>query len=165
MPSLKAAFIQARAGLFKELITDCKVGNNLDTDVENPKTRSYKALWDTGATDSGITKKVARECGLIATDKTIVYTPSGEYYPDVYLVDIYLPSNVLISQVHASEIEPQKSLENESLDVLIGMDIISQGDFAVSNFQNRTMFAFRYPSMAHIDGPSFFLEHSDEGEG
>lgn len=164
MPSLKTAFLQISRGIVRELITDCQVGNNLDKDAKDPETKSYKALLDTGATDSGITKKVAEECGLIATDKAMVQFPSGMQECDVYLVDIYLPENVLISRVRASEIEPQESLENEPLDVLIGMDILSQGDFAMSNFQNRTMFAFRYPSMADIDAEAFFLEHSDGEE-
>ena len=33
----------------------------------------------------------------------------------------------------------------------IGMDIICAGDFAVNNFNGRTMFSFRYPSMKEAD--------------
>jgi len=36
-------------------------------------------------------------------------------------------------------------------DVLIGMDIISLGDFAVTNFQEKTVFTFRIPSVERID--------------
>jgi hypothetical protein len=36
-------------------------------------------------------------------------------------------------------------------DLLIGMDIIRSGDFAVSNYQNRTIFSFRCPSLEEID--------------
>ena len=36
-------------------------------------------------------------------------------------------------------------------DVLIGMDIITQGDFAVTNRCGRTKFSFRFPSQADID--------------
>ena len=36
-------------------------------------------------------------------------------------------------------------------DVLIGMDIISQGDFAVTNHGGITKFSFRMPSVTHID--------------
>ena len=41
----------------------------------------------------------------------------------------------------------------------IGMDIISQGDFAVSNFNGTTVFTFRPPSKATID---FVKEMADE---
>jgi len=36
------------------------------------------------------------------------------------------------------------------------MDVISLGDFAVTNFNGKTMFSFRTPSMAEID----FTKHS-----
>ena len=37
------------------------------------------------------------------------------------------------------------------IDVLIGMDIINRGDFAVSNRNGKTMFSFRIPSMSDFD--------------
>ena len=36
-------------------------------------------------------------------------------------------------------------------DVLIGMDIIGTGDFAVTNLNGLTKFSFRVPSLEHID--------------
>ena len=36
-------------------------------------------------------------------------------------------------------------------EVLIGMDIISLGDFAVTNLNNKTWFTFRMPSVARLD--------------
>lgn len=35
--------------------------------------------------------------------------------------------------------------------MLIGMDIINKGDFAVSNYQNKTVFSFRMPSESLMD--------------
>lgn len=43
-------------------------------------------------------------------------------------------------------------------DVLIGMDIISNGDFAVTNKDNKTVFTFRIPSIVYID----FVKDSKE---
>jgi hypothetical protein len=42
-------------------------------------------------------------------------------------------------------------------DVLIGMDIISRGDFALTHKEGKTVFSFRYPSLATID--FFASEH------
>ena len=39
----------------------------------------------------------------------------------------------------------------QGIDVLIGMDIISMGDFAVSNFDGKTQFSFRIPSQEHVE--------------
>ena len=36
-------------------------------------------------------------------------------------------------------------------DVLIGMDIISKGDFCVTNFQGKTVLTFRVPSCSEFD--------------
>ena len=36
-------------------------------------------------------------------------------------------------------------------DVLIGMDIISKGDFSISNYGGHTVFSFRSPSMGTTD--------------
>ena len=40
---------------------------------------------------------------------------------------------------------------NQGLGVLIGMDIITAGDFAVSNYNGTTMFSFRIPSQKKTD--------------
>ena len=39
---------------------------------------------------------------------------------------------------------------SEQWDVLIGMDIINLGDFAVSNHNGKTTFSFRMPSVDEI---------------
>ncbi len=39
----------------------------------------------------------------------------------------------------------------QGIDVLIGMDIISNGDFAVSNYDGKTYFSFRLPSQEHVE--------------
>ena len=39
----------------------------------------------------------------------------------------------------------------QGIDVLIGMDIISKGDFAVSNYNGKTQFSFRLPSQEDVD--------------
>jgi len=41
--------------------------------------------------------------------------------------------------------------ELTGFDILIGMDIINKGDFAISNRNGKTMFSFRYPSMTDFD--------------
>ena len=43
------------------------------------------------------------------------------------------------------------ALAGEQDDVLIGMDIINLGDFAVSNVEGSTCFTFRMPSLEEFD--------------
>ena len=75
-----------------------------------------------------------------------VHTASAEVDAEVYLVNIGLPNGVgfLHVQVTKGTIAP-------GVDVLIGMDIINQGDFTVTNKGGITVFSFRYPSAIHID--------------
>ena len=40
---------------------------------------------------------------------------------------------------------------NGPADVLIGMDIIGSGDFAVTNSENKTVMTYRIPSVSRID--------------
>jgi len=66
---------------------------------------------------------------------------------NTYLLDVVLPNNIVVSEVLVcdSEIGAQK------IDVLIGMDVILLGDFAVSNYQGETTFTFRIPSQKKTD--------------
>ena len=105
------------------------------------------ALWDTGATNSCVSDAVVTSLGLIPTGYVPIRTPSGSLNVGTYSVDISLPNGVDIDglMVCGSEIGKQ------GLGLLIGMDIISKGDFAVSNYNGKTVFSFRIPSKSTLD--------------
>lgn len=111
------------------------------------------AIWDTGATGTVITQAVVDACGLKPTGMIKTYDASGEKDSETYLVSVTLPNTVRFHSVKAIN-----GVLNDA-DVLIGMDIIGQGDFAVTNFKGQTKFSFRMPSKAHID---FVAEHKRE---
>lgn len=113
---------------------------------QRPQPKEYRAIWDTGATNSVITKKVVTELSLQPISITRVQHGGGESDRPVYLVNILLPNNVGFSEMRVTEGDIHGDYE-----VLIGMDIIGSGDFAVTNKDNKTMFSFRYPSIEHID--------------
>ncbi|MBI4382812.1 MAG: SEC-C domain-containing protein [Nitrospinae bacterium] len=69
----------------------------------------------------------------------------GTKHVPLYKMCIYIPNGVYFDSVHVTEGEIAGG------DVLIGMDIISKGDFAVTNKENTTVFSFRIPSLEHID--------------
>jgi len=108
--------------------------------------KKFTAIWDTGATSSVITKRVANKCGLKPIGRAKVYHAKGEATTAVYLASIFLPSKVAFPQLRVIEGDIAGNIE-----VLIGMDIIGQGDFAVTNKDGRTTFSFRMPSMECID--------------
>ena len=75
------------------------------------------------------------------------HTPSGFGEFKIYMVDVILPNNVVIPDLEVSESE----IGLQGLGMLIGMDIMSKGDFALSNYNEKTKFTFRIPSKQHTD--------------
>lgn len=99
------------------------------------------ALWDTGATCTSISNDVVEKLGLIPIGSQTINTPSGSKTVGTYMIDIIL-SKVIVCD---------SDIGNQNLGLLIGMNIISLGDFAVNNFNNKTSFSFCIPSIKRID--------------
>lgn len=122
--------------------------------VESPITKNNveaNAIWDTGAMRSLITPGLAAKLNLKPVAKALMATPSDKnIQSNVFLISIHLPNRTTIINVQALEGTPN------SCDMLIGMDVITLGDFAVTNHNGKTMFSFRMPSMDEID----FTKHS-----
>ena len=117
--------------------------------------KKYNSIWDTGATGSVITKKVAQEFNLKPRGIVEIYTASGHEMANIYLVNIWLPGKVVFYNLRVTEGKLIGQCE-----VLIGMDIISAGDFAVTNYKGKTVFTFRVPSVGCID----FVKYSYPGK-
>ena len=107
--------------------------------------KKYIGIWDTGATNSVISQKVIDECGLIPTGMAMVHGATGSSLCETFLVSIFLPNKVVFPSIRVT-----KGVLAEC-EVLIGMDIINQGDFAITHNDGKTTFSFRYPSMQQID--------------
>lgn len=112
---------------------------------DQPPLIPFTAIWDTGATNSAITQNVVDACGLVATGIAQVHGVSGSSQVETYLVNLGLPDKVIFYGVRVTK------AQLPGADILIGMDIIVRGDFAVTNFNGATKFSFRVPSMASID--------------
>lgn len=108
--------------------------------------KRFLAVWDTGATNTVITARVAQDCDLKPTGMTQIYHAGGKTITHTCLVNIRLLNRVEVYQLRVT----QGSIGGQA-DVLIGMDIIGQGDFAVSNKDHKTVFSFRMPSVERID--------------
>ena len=124
--------------------------NKLCSDITiqyNEKTIDVKGQWDTGATNSCISNNVVEKLSLIPIGKKIMSTPSGKSERNTYLVDLLLPNHVKINDLEVID----SNIGEQGIGLLVGMDIIMQGDFAVSNYQNKTTFTFRHPSEKKTD--------------
>lgn len=108
--------------------------------------KMWTSIWDTGASTSCINKKIVDDLNLIPVGKKTISTANGITEALTYLVDIGLPNQLTISNILVSCAD----LGNDT-DILIGMDIIKYGDFAISNLNGKTTFSFRIPSLEERD--------------
>jgi predicted aspartyl protease len=146
---MSRAFTVLYGGLSRQLKTKVRVVPHTSQD-KGLLSVDWEALWDTGATNTVVSQKIVDDLGLPPISYCTAATPQGTYDAACYYVDVYLPNKVVIPKLQVM------GGKLTGFDVLIGMDIISLGDFAVTSHDNKTMFSFRCPSIAHLD----FTKHS-----
>jgi hypothetical protein len=100
-----------------------------------------RAMWDTGSTGCCISQNLADSLGLTSIASLDLVSAHGSKPSDVYILDILMPDGILVKNVIAAEIIP-----SGAFDMIIGMNIISLGDFAISNENGKTVMSFRLPS-------------------
>lgn len=147
--SYSAFTIQSSAGKIREIITSVKAASAAELQRifgGDTKTIPISALWDTGASSSCISKKVAAEIGLQPLGMAEVHTAGGIHTVPVYKIDVFLNDIIFYS------IEVTEFVGNGKFDMLVGMDIITLGDLAITNANGNTAVSFRIPPDAfHID--------------
>lgn len=105
------------------------------------------AIWDTGATRTAISERLAESMGITSVGYGIAHTANGQCRINEYLVKLELPGGVLSSTIRCSSFKA-----SDNVDVLIGMDLITTGDFAITNADGKTFVSFRIPpDYRHID--------------
>lgn len=141
------SFVTVNNGLARALINQVSVWDPVAIERPAPKDLPrFNAIWDTGATNTCISKRVAEQCGLEPTGMTTASGVSGVSNRSTYLISLMLPNKVGIENLRVIDADL-----GEGNDLLIGMDIISRGDFAVSSHGGQTVFSFRVPSAETID--------------
>jgi len=98
------------------------------------------AIVDTGATVCAITKRKARELGLIPTGEYPFTSTGGRGLFAMYVLDVIFPKGKVFENIEVSEMS-----DDEECDFLIGMNIISQGDMALTRVDGIAAFSFRVP--------------------
>jgi predicted aspartyl protease len=105
------------------------------------------ALVDTGATNTSISDRLAKNLGLRVIEQCRVDAAGGAHIANVYSIDVLLRSMVTFKNIRSTEF-----VENDMFDIIIGMDILTQGDLAITNHDHRTVVSFRVPpDSKHID--------------
>ena len=138
------AFTLSENSIVKRLKTNVHIFDKyINQDINSIE--KWIAIWDTGATTTCITAKVASELGLIPTGTAKTSTAGGVKECNTYCIDVLLPNNILINNLTVFEVHLNDG------DVLIGMDVIKFGDFSISNYNGQTKLSFRIPSVQETD--------------
>jgi len=141
------SFTTKYSGHVNQLVNEVGVAIAFDDNNDRPASANmYKGHWDTGATNTLISDRVATECILKPLGFTQVQTPSGSHESPTFFVSVWLPNRVVIQHVKVTQ-----GILPGNVDLLIGMNIIGVGDFAVNNKDGFTSFSFRIPSMERVD--------------
>jgi len=102
-----------------------------------------KALWDTGAVVTCIKSNLWKRLQLYSLDaaSNVVLTGvGGEVVANYSIINLFLTPNLEIEYCPVYMIDFPGDAE-----ILIGMDIINLGDFAISNTDSKTSFSFVLP--------------------
>lgn len=140
-------FTQRSSDTMEAIITECKICPPVDfANGEMPSKvyTSQNAMWDTGATNTLISPRIVKALGLKPFGKSGISSANGIVETNTYLVHVGIPSGSVVTNILALEDE------NDDYEVVIGMDIISRGDFAFSNHEGHSTFSFRIPSQEEI---------------
>lgn len=140
-------------GRQRELRCDVVVQPLVGDGMLNDANCVCSGIWDTGATNSAIDGKVVEKLSLKPIDQVMTSTANGMRVSNVYLIQITILDRIM-KVINVTE----ASLNNA--DMLIGMDVIGDGDFAIStDRKSGDMFlSYQVPSQGKID----FVERSNQ---
>ena len=96
-------------------------------------TQVSSMVWDTGATNTLISSQVVDALELVPLEESLVEGVGGIVKSLVYEISLYLANDIVFKNVKAlcSDIG--------DYDLVVGMDIIAQGDFVVSNKDRKSV--------------------------
>lgn len=148
------AFTRRFPSVVDNVVTECFVYSpeEIKRGERVRRLKLNRSLWDTGASSSLITKAAVDALGLTPIGQSeISGVNAGAEFKKTYLVHVGLPTGDVVTDVLASE------FDSEDYDFIVGMDIIQNGDFAVTNMNDATTFSFMIPSMNEIDFETVLL--------
>ncbi len=132
------------------VVLEVKLGFSINIAEFSGRTKidfSTRALIDTGANRSCISRRLASVCQLVPVSYMSVRSAQGISEANVYSADIKLPSEISFKNVPVMEFNG-----GSDFDVILGMDILSQGDIAITNADGQMLFSMRVPpDTEHID--------------
>ena len=126
---------------YTELVDAILTPVELFSDVYDEITRCLtNALWDTGAMISVISPEIVSKLDLVIVDAIQIAGINGVSMAEVAIISIRFPNGAVIQDIRVA-ICPM-SPGNE---MIIGMDVITQMDIAITNGGRQTQISFAIP--------------------
>jgi len=101
---------------------------------------STDALWDTGASVSAITPDIMNKLNVTPVDKKTIAGIHSTQVVDIVYITVELPNGVIKKNIEAAVCNIPSNVG-----MILGMDIILLGDFALSNGNSQTLLSFAAP--------------------
>jgi pectate lyase len=101
---------------------------------------STEALWDTGASMSAITPDIMTKLKVTPVDKKTIAGIHSTQIVDIVYITVELPNNVIKRNIEVAVCNIPSNVG-----MILGMDIILLGDFALSNGNSQTLLSFAVP--------------------
>ena len=149
MPQKHLAFTVRYRGIVDKLNSKAHALN-----IYSHKRGEFIAIWDTGAMRTVITEKVVQAIKCTQIGVTYMVGVGGDpIRAGVYDIDLRLPNRATLNKIKVASLP-----KLEGCDILIGMDVINLGDFAVTHDEGNTIMSYSMPPHKKID----FVERSNK---
>jgi hypothetical protein len=126
---------------FKRVVTEIEVSQSSAwCAINNLKSVNIqaRALWDTGAEICAVSSDFVNRLGLVSYGEEWFVGFGGEAEQEKYYLDIALGDNR-----HIYNIPAMHNPHMKSYDIIIGMNVITMGDFALIREDKGTRFVFK----------------------
>lgn len=133
---------------FPKIVDEIKTPVKIVNPINGATTLTY-ALWDTGATDCAITESLVQHLSLPIFSKAKVIGVHGVQIVNMHYVEFKLDNENI--KLKTTVTSCNELSEDGSIGFLIGMNLITQGDFLISNYNGETVMSFRIPSKETLD--------------
>ena len=122
--------------LADEIVTECEFVS-LD---QTRRVKALRAMWDTGSNATILSAKLVRDLRPDRFGQGGMTGIGGQSEGDTYLIHISLPTGDVITYQEVYE------ADLSDYDAIIGMDIITRGDFHLDSSKGETLFSFQLPN-------------------
>ena len=137
MAKKHASLTYTHTELVDAILTPVEVFSDVYDEITSYNTN---ALWDTGAMLSVISPEVVTKLKLDIMDTIRIAGINGESLAEVTIISLRFPNGAEIKDVRVAicDITPGN-------EIIIGMDVITQMDIAITNGGGKTQFSFAIP--------------------